>query len=150
MLQSCRICILIVLQVMPFCVQISFVFNVLKCLIYFINIELLRHQTWTKSLFCVFICIVSKLTEKSILPKWQLRPCCIHMTRYRRLMLRGNCTPNQKLACLALSQYYQQFFEKLYASCGKLFKKLRNSIKIWVGQAVLDLLIKQYFDCFDP
>ena len=32
----------------------------------------------------------------------------------------------------------------------KLFKELETGIKIEVGQAVLELLIKHYFDCFDP
>ena len=36
------------------------------------------------------------------------------------------------------------------ASYGKLSKELKNSIKIKVDQAVLELLIqKQHFDCFD-
>ena len=35
-------------------------------------------------------------------------------------------------------------------SYSKLSKELKNSIKIKVGQAVLELLIqKQHFDCFD-
>ena len=37
-----------------------------------------------------------------------------------------------------------------YASYSKLSKELKNSIKIKVGQAVLELLIqKQHFICFD-
>ena len=38
----------------------------------------------------------------------------------------------------------------IYASCNKLSKELKNNIKIKVGQAVLELLIQQHFDCFDP
>ena len=37
----------------------------------------------------------------------------------------------------------------IYASYSKLSKELKNSIKIKVGQAVLELLIqKQHFDSF--
>ena len=37
----------------------------------------------------------------------------------------------------------------IYVSYRKLSKELKNSIKIKVGQAVLELLIqKQHFDCF--
>ena len=38
----------------------------------------------------------------------------------------------------------------IYVSYGKLAKELKNSIKIKVGQPALGLLIKKYFDCFDP
>ena len=42
------------------------------------------------------------------------------------------------------------FWKIIYVSYSKLPKELKNSIKIKVGQAVLELLIqKQYFDCFD-
>ena len=38
----------------------------------------------------------------------------------------------------------------MYVSYSKLSKELKNSIKIKVGQAVLELLIQnQHFDCFD-
>ena len=38
----------------------------------------------------------------------------------------------------------------MYASYSKLYKELKKSIKIKVGQAVLELLIQnQHFDCFD-
>ena len=37
----------------------------------------------------------------------------------------------------------------MYASYGKFSKELKNSIKIKVGQAVFELLIQTYFDCFD-
>ena len=38
----------------------------------------------------------------------------------------------------------------IYASYSKLSKELKDSIKIKVGQAVLELLIqKQHFDCFN-
>ena len=51
----------------------------------------------------------------------------------------------------ALSQNYQHLFEKkIYASYSKLSKEIKNSIKIKVGQAVLELLTKkQHFDCSD-
>ena len=52
-----------------------------------------------------------------------------------------------------LSQNYQYRFEKkkeIFASYSKLSKELKNSIKIKVGQVVLELLIqKQHFDCLD-
>ena len=42
------------------------------------------------------------------------------------------------------------FLKKYYASYSNLSKELKNSIKIKVGKAVLELLIqKQHFDCFD-
>ena len=38
----------------------------------------------------------------------------------------------------------------IYASYSKLSKELKNSIKIKVGQAVLEFLIQtEHFDCFD-
>ena len=38
----------------------------------------------------------------------------------------------------------------MYGSYSKLSKELKNSIKIMVGQAVLELLTQtQHFDCFD-
>ena len=56
-----------------------------------------------------------------------------------------------KLACFVLYHKVINFFWKIiHASCSKLSKELKNSIKIKVGQAVLELLIqKQHFDCFD-
>ena len=67
-----------------------------------------------------------------------------------RLCERNFRTANQKLPGLfcARFQNYQHFFEN-DASYSKFSKVLRNSIRIKVGQAVLDLLIKQYFKCFD-
>ena len=38
----------------------------------------------------------------------------------------------------------------MYASYSKLFKELKNSIKIYISQAVLELLIKTIFWLFDP
>ena len=38
----------------------------------------------------------------------------------------------------------------MYASYSKLSKVLKNSTEISTGQVVLELLIKQYFDYFDP
>ena len=50
--------------------------------------------------------------------------------------------PKISMFC-ALSQNNQQLFEKInYASYKKLFKELKNSIKILVGQAVFKLQIK--------
>ena len=51
-------------------------------LISFTSIEVLRLQTWTKS------------TENSILPKCQLRPCCIPMTKCIQWWL-GACSKHQ-------------------------------------------------------
>ena len=70
-------------------------------------------------------------------------------------ILRGTAPPTPKRSKIsmfcALSQNYQHLFEKImYASYSKLSKELKNSIKIMVGQAVLELLIQnQHFDCFD-
>ena len=48
-----------------------------------------------------------------------------------------------------LSQNYQQRFEnKIHASYSKLSKKLKTHIKISVGQAVLELLLKTIFWLF--
>ena len=52
----------------------------------------------------------------------------------------------------ALSQNYQHLLKNIYiyASYIKLSKELKNSIKIKVDVAVLELLIqKQHFDYFD-
>ena len=38
----------------------------------------------------------------------------------------------------------------MYASYSELFKKLKNNIKIKVGQVVLSYWSKHYFDYFDP
>ena len=58
-----------------------------------------------------------------------------------------------KLACFVLYLKIINIFLKnnsLYKSYSKLSKELKNSIKIKVGQAVLELFIqKQHFDCFD-
>ena len=56
-----------------------------------------------------------------------------------------------KLACFVLYlKIINIFLRNDYASYSKLAKELKNSIKIKVGQAVLELLIqKQHFDCFD-
>ena len=50
----------------------------------------------------------------------------------------------------SISKISTSFWKIIYASYGKLSKELKNSIKIEVGQAVLELLIQtQHFDCFD-
>ena len=61
----------------------------------------------------------------------------------------------------AVSENYQHIFEKWYMHLivnlsikkkkkKKFSKNLKNSIKIKIGQAVLELLIQnQHFDCFD-
>ena len=56
-----------------------------------------------------------------------------------------------KLACFVLYLKIINIFLKIiYASYSKLSKELKNSIKIKVGQAILELLIQiQHFDCFD-
>ena len=56
-----------------------------------------------------------------------------------------------KLACFVLYlKIIIIFLKMIYASYSKLSKELKNSIRIKVGQAVLELLIqKQHFDCFD-
>ena len=59
--------------------------------------------------------------------------------------------PKISMFC-ALSQNYQHLFEikKKYASYSELYKEVKNSIKSNVGQVVLELLIQQHFDGFDP
>ena len=65
--------------------------------------------------------------------------------------LRGYYTPDQKLVYFVLYlKIISTFLKMIYASYTKLSKELKNSIKIWVDQAVLELWSKQYFDCFDP
>ena len=56
-----------------------------------------------------------------------------------------------KSACFVLFlKIINIFLKMIYASYSKLSKELKNSIKIKVGQAVLELLIqKQHFHCFD-
>ena len=57
-----------------------------------------------------------------------------------------------KLACSVLYLKITNIFLKkiIYASYSELAKELKNSIKIKVRLAVLELLIKkQHFDCFD-
>ena len=45
-------------------------------------------------------------------------------------MLRGNCTPNQKLACFALYlKIINTFWKIIYASYSKLSKEIKNSIE---------------------
>ena len=58
-----------------------FKFHVFRCLYFFYKIKLLWLQTWTKSF------IVSKSKENSILPKCQIRPCCIHVTNCHSICL---------------------------------------------------------------
>ena len=57
-----------------------------------------------------------------------------------------------KLACFVLYLKMINIFRKIiYASYSKLSKELKNSIKIKVGQAVLEFLIQnQHFGYFDP
>ena len=48
--------------------------------------------------------------------------------------LQGYCTKTQKLACFVLYlKIINIFWKMIYASYSKLFKKLKNSIKINVG-----------------
>ena len=68
---------MVVLQEMPFCGQICFVF---WCLISIIKRKLLLTADITWFFNCVFLPKVSKSTENSILPKCELRPYCIHIT----------------------------------------------------------------------
>ena len=56
--------------------------------------------------------------------------------------LSGNCTPNQNWACLALSKIINTVLKNIKASWSKLSEKLKNVIKILVGQVVLELLNK--------
>ena len=56
-----------------------------------------------------------------------------------QILLRGNCTPNQKLACfvLYLKIINMQLFEKIILS-----KELKNDIEILVDQALYKLWTK--------
>ena len=55
--------------------------------------------------------------------------------------------PNWHVLC-SMSKLSSSFWKLLYGSNNKLSKKLRNSIKIWTGQAVLELLIQTSFWLF--
>ena len=58
----------------------------------------------------------------------------------------GYCISNQKLACFVLYlKILITFLKIMYASYRKLPKKLKNGIKIHIGHAVLELLIKTVF-----
>ena len=60
------------------------------------------------------------------------------------VLLRGYCTPNQKLECFVLYlKIINTFWKTKCASDRKLSKELKNSIKIKVDQAVPELLIKK-------
>ena len=57
--------------------------------------------------------------------------------------LRGNCTPNQKLACFVL--YFKMintFLKIICVSYSKLVKELKSEIEICSGPAVFKLWIK--------
>ena len=56
-----------------------------------------------------------------------------------------------KLACFVLYLMLStSFWKTIYASYSKLSKELKNNIKIKVGQAVLELLIRnEHYDHFD-
>ena len=65
------------------------------------------------------------------------------------VFLRGYCTPDQKLACFVLYlKIINIFMKNIYASYSKLPNELKNGIEIYVGQAVLELLIKTLFWLF--
>ena len=84
---------------------------------------------------------------------------CNHYGSYTMgFKIYGGTAPHTPKSCkismfCALSQNYQHLFLKKkykYASYSKLSKELKNSIKIKVGQTVLELLLQnQHFDCFD-
>ena len=77
-------------------------------------------------------------------------------TKQMTRIFKGYCTSypkklqNLHVLC-SISKLSTSFWKIIYASpCSKLSKELKNSIKVKVGQAVLELLIqKQHFDCFD-
>ena len=62
-------------------------------------------------------------------------------------VLKGNWTPDQKLACFVLYLKLSTPFLKkiIYASYSKLSKELKNSTEIYAGLVVLELLIKTKF-----
>ena len=58
----------------------------------------------------------------------------------RKIGASKNSAPPAKIRMFcALSQNNQNLFEKKYASYEKLFKELKNSVEILVGQAILTL-----------
>ena len=88
--------------------------------------------------------------------KYNLPLTSVHGSQVDR-DIKGYCTsyPKKapKLACFVFTSKLSTsflFWKIIYASYSKLSKELINSIKIKVGQAILELLIqKQHFDCFD-
>ena len=68
-----------------------------------------------------------------VFPKWILKASNILFTgnQTKKVPFRGNCTPNQKLACFVL--YLKNF--STYASYSKLFNELNNGIENLVGPA---------------
>ena len=65
------------------------------------------------------------------------------------LSLRGYCTQNWNWVCLCAISNYLHFFMKWYdVSWSKFSEKLRNGIKISVGQVVLELQFKTIFFMF--
>ena len=81
-ISSCE-CNKVVSAFWSFCRRSHFVFKfllffiVFRCFISIISIELLLVQAWSKA--CAFLPAFPLSTENSILPKMQIRPCCIHM-----------------------------------------------------------------------
>ena len=73
-----------------------------------------------------------------------------HVVILQFYTFKGYCTSLTKISMFCtLSQNYQHLFGKMiYTSYCKLSKKLKNSIKIQIGQLVLDLLIQTPFWLF--
>ena len=62
-------------------------------------------------------------------------------------LFRGHYSPNQNLACFMLYLKIMNTLlkKKIYASYSKLAKELKTGTKIFVGQTILELLIKTLF-----
>ena len=65
-------------------------------------------------------------------------------------LLRGNCTPNQKLTCFALYfKIVNTFVQNNVYILKQIVQGIKECIGILVGQAVFKLWIKTLKYCFD-
>ena len=113
-----------------------------------INFEWLGTADWWILGFCTKLqgLLLSSIQCLFLSYVYRMKYHLIYMLSVICLVLRGYCTSYpQKLSKLSTS-----FWKIISASYSKLSKELENSIKIKVGQVVLELLTQnQHFDCFD-
>ena len=92
------------------------------------------------------------LPLKSVSPQFGSLPMCVPHTQnsWCKFSLRGYCTfsPQNSMFCPVSQNYQHLFWKIIYASYSKLSKELKNSIKIKVDQAVLELLTQTTFLLF--